>query len=187
LAAFAIAWTVLAVGTFLPSKAYACCTNMTIRGNLNVVQWLGDWHVTRHTTFLGAEAVFGFPNQITNWTGRRGSPCERTVWRDLGLYVRYLSHGSYESGEYNKPGPYCDGTKFAESAAIRGRNGRRSFKTSLGLRVGDSISRLRRLYPGANSRMKRTVWYLDNKPRLGCGSRAITANARRGCSFDMVG
>jgi hypothetical protein len=88
--------------------------------------------------------VFGEPYRVLR-IGRGDTAC-RATWPDTGLSIQLANFGA--GG--------CEGG-FAQVADINGRQGRR-WRTNKGLRVGDSLSRLRRLYPQTSRHGSR--WWL---------------------------
>lgn len=88
----------------------------------------------RRSRYANAVAAFGRPS------GRRaeGNLC-RVSWRDLGLSMGFVGQG-------------CSGTAGAwYGASVSDRR----WRTDRGLRVGDSVAQMRRLYPAATYRRER--------------------------------
>jgi hypothetical protein len=102
---------------------------------------IGPWQVDANPSLAGAIAAFGAPSRCTRVSGL---PAFASVkWRGLGLRAVF---GTYGSGGARP----CQATR-----AVRLDNARASSKewqTGLGLRVGDSVAKLRRLYPAATLR-----------------------------------
>jgi hypothetical protein len=110
----------------------------TIRTGPNGVTALGSWHVATHPTFPAAVRALGAANAVHAHSS--GNSCTGTgVWSGLGLRVLFTSFGG---------DPYCQGA-LAQTGTISGAAGRQHWQTARGLRVGDGVSKLKRLYPQA--------------------------------------
>jgi hypothetical protein len=104
----------------------------------NGVTALGSWNVSTHSTFPAAVRALGAANQVQ--AHNHGDSCTGTgTWSGLGLRIVFTSFGG---------DPYCQGAR-AQTGTISGAAGRRHWRTTRGLRVGDSLGTLKRLYPGA--------------------------------------
>jgi hypothetical protein len=110
----------------------------TIQTGSNGVTALGSWHVSTHPTFPAAVRALGAANAVHAHSS--GNSCTGTgVWSGLGLRVLFTSFGG---------DPYCQGA-LAQRGTISGAAGRQHWQTQRGLRVGDSVGKLKRLYPRA--------------------------------------
>ena len=114
--------SLLAVGAALAAPSYV------IQADVNI----GGFKVKRDGTLGGATGVLGRP------TSKRlkGHVCH-VGWRSFGVRMTFYNLGGQ---------PACsDSTGYFGSATVTGR----LWRTSVGLRVGDGVTRLRRLYPSA--------------------------------------
>jgi hypothetical protein len=117
---------------------------------------IGDYKVQPGHVSLDAKKVFGDPTTQVQ-RGRNGD-CTMT-WRSYGVRIRF-----YNNFEPNA----CRAGNFCQ-AQIAGEN----WKTTLGLQVGESVRRLRRLYPEAQEFPgKTTLWALE-RTGLECGGTGI--------------
>jgi len=97
---------------------------------------LGSWHVSTHSTFPAAVRALGAATTVHAKTS--GNSCTGTgIWSPLGLRIVFTSFGG---------DPYCQGAR-AQTGTISGAAGRRHWQTARGLRVGDSLAKLKQLYP----------------------------------------
>ena len=97
---------------------------------------LGSWHVSTHSTFPAAVRALGAATGVHVHTS--GNSCTGTgTWSRLGLRVLFTSFSS---------DPYCQHVR-AQTGTISGAAGRRHWQTDRGLRVGDSLAKLKQLYP----------------------------------------
>jgi hypothetical protein len=128
------------------------------------ITYLGGWHVRAHPEFGKAVFALGRPTYVEN----PDIPGCRATWRRLGLRIQFESFSVADS---------CDDGK-AQSAVVKGRRGRRSWRTQRGLRVGDSYVRLKRLYPNARRKPGARVIVYQDDPVTGDGS-IVTALIRR--------
>jgi hypothetical protein len=104
----------------------------------NGVTALGSWHVSTHPTFPAAVRALGAANAVHAHS--HGSSCTGSgTWSGLGLRILFTSFGG---------DPYCAGAR-AQTGTISGAAGRQHWQTTRGLRVGDSLGTLKRLYPRA--------------------------------------
>ena len=135
------------------------------------VTYLGKWHVRAHPEYGKAVFALGEPSSVTS----AGIPCTAR-WKRLGLRILFESFGGDEA---------CGEAK-AQYGVVKGPAGRRSWRTQRGLRVGDSISRLRSLYPNARRKPGARVVVYQDDPFIGDGS-IITALIRhkRVASFQL--
>jgi hypothetical protein len=102
---------------------------------------IGPWRVQANPSLDGAIAAFGAPSRCRTVSGVPGFAS--VEWRALGLRAVF---GTYGSGGARP----CQAVR-----AVRLDNARASSKdwhTGRGLRVGDSVAKLRRLYPQATLR-----------------------------------
>ncbi|HAL26404.1 MAG TPA: hypothetical protein DCP25_06645 [Chloroflexi bacterium] len=111
-----------------------------IRVGVNT-ETIGPWRVQANPTLTGAIAAFGPPSRCTKV---RGLPSFASVeWRGLGLRAVF---GTYGSGG-TRP---CQAVHAVRLDNVRASS--REWQTGRGLRVGDSLAKLRRLYPQARLR-----------------------------------
>jgi hypothetical protein len=118
-----------------------------LAGGSNVIrvgvdsQTIGPWRTGTTPTFAAAVAAFG---PVTSCTRLKAFPAFATAdWRRLGLRMVF---GSYGAGGARP----CRARRavFLDNARAYGKQ----WQTGLGLRVGDPVSKLRRLYPRAKLR-----------------------------------
>jgi hypothetical protein len=127
------------------------------------VTYLGDWHVAAHPEYPKAVHALGAPSNVEN----PDIPGCAATWAGLGLRIQFESFGG---------GTSCaDG--LAQAAVVKGPHGRSSWRTQRGLRVGDSLRKLRRLYPNARRKASARVIVYQENPILGDGS-IVTAVIR---------
>ena len=131
-------------------------------GHYWAVTYLGNWHVRAHPEYGKAVFALGEPSAVSG----SGVPCT-AYWSGLGLRILFTSFGGAES---------C-GEASAQRAVVKGPAGRRAWRTKRGLRVGDSLTRLRRLYPDARRKPGARVVVYQDDPFIGDGS-IITALIR---------
>ncbi len=122
-----------AVGVAAPTAAAR--PGGMIRTGSNGVTALGSWRVSTHPRYRAAIHALGSPNGVK---ATASDTCTGT-WGALGLRILFTTFGG---------GSGC-GATLAQSGTIFGASGRQSWRTARGLRVGDSLTRLERLYPGA--------------------------------------
>lgn len=101
---------------------------------------IGDYRAEEDPTLRGATSVFGEPSEcrilpVTKFSSVR--------WQRLGLRMEFGSYGPYPSG-----GNACTARAHARLSRVF-VSGRR-WRTSRGLRIGDTQERLSELYPYAN-------------------------------------
>jgi hypothetical protein len=106
-----------------------------IRAGPNGVIALGSWRVATRGTYGAALRALGSPTSVV--TAGTGT-CTDT-WRGLGLRILFTTFG-VSSG--------CRDT-FAQEGSIRGTPGRKLWRTGRGLRIGDTVGKVDRLYPKA--------------------------------------
>lgn len=93
---------------------------------------IGDFKPTRDPSLGAATSAFGQPSSRRG----RGSGCT-LGWRAIGLRIIFANFGG---------GSACDPSLGrAQTVSAFGR----SWRTSKGLKIGDGVSKLRRLYPRA--------------------------------------
>jgi hypothetical protein len=93
---------------------------------------IGGYAVKADGSLGGAVEAFGDPSTRR----RHGIACDLT-WRSLGLWINFYSLSLRNPCS-------AQGGRFG-AAVVTGRR----WRTSLGLRIGDPVARLRRLYPRA--------------------------------------
>jgi hypothetical protein len=110
----------------------------TIHTGPNGVTALGSWNVSTHPSFPAAVRALGPATAVHAHS--HGNSCTGTgTWSGLGLRILFTSFGG---------DPYCQGA-LAQTGTISGAAGGRHWQTARGLRVGDSLGKLKRLYPHA--------------------------------------
>ena len=144
------------------STAAAARTIKAEPGRYWAVTYLGGWHVRAHAEYGKAVFALGEPSVVVG----SGVPCT-AYWHHLGLRILFSSFGGATS---------CSDAK-AQRAIVKGPVGRRVWRTQRGLRVGDSLARLGRLYPDARRKPGARVVVYQRDPVIGDGS-IITALIR---------
>jgi hypothetical protein len=105
--------------------------------------------------------IFGPPSGTTNAVYDRCT----VVWRHLGLTMEtYYSQGAVSP---------CSDTGRHVSTTVTDRR----WRTSQGLRIGDSASKLRRLYPKASNQGK-GEWWMIVRPFAGVELPGLSARVR---------
>jgi hypothetical protein len=100
------------------------------------------------------------------------------TWRGLGLRILFTTFG-VSSG--------CRDT-FAQEGSIRGTPGRKLWRTGRGLRIGDTVGKVDRLYPKAIKQQNARVIAYNLHPAIGTGRLdIITAklDQNRVSSFEL--
>ena len=132
---------------------------------------IGGYAVKADGTLGGAVDEFGDP---TTRRRARGIGCD-LAWRSLGLRIEFYNLGGQDACSR-------EGGRFG-GATITSRR----WRTSKGLRVGDSVARIRRLYPRATYHAggfySRSWWLVTRYTRIGTngyypGLRARVRNGR---------
>ena len=135
---------------------------------------IGGYAVKSDGMLRGVIDEYGPPTSKRRRWGRVGC---LVGWRGAGLSILFYNLGG---GDACRP----DDGRF-RTAAMTGR----LWVTAKGLRVGDSVARLRRLYPGAtyhaSGHYPRSWWLVTRYSRIGDngyypGLRAIVRNGRVG-------
>jgi hypothetical protein len=130
---------------------------------------LGDWRVAADPSYAAAVRRLGDPSHVEN----PDVPSCQAHWPALGLSIQFENFGVGRS---------CEIDGRAQSATVQGSRGRREWHTEEGLRVGDRVPRLRRLYPDALRRGGAWwVVYQESSP-IGAGGPhdIVSARTRRG-------
>ena len=102
---------------------------------------IGPWRVQANPSLAGAIAAFGAPARCRKVTGLPGFAS--VEWQGLGLRAIF---GTYGSGGARP----CHATRRVRLDNARASS--KEWQTGRGLRVGDSVAKLRRLYPQARLR-----------------------------------
>lgn len=144
--------------------AAAIADDTTIRSDLQ----LGSFHTRGPQLLTTAVDAFGAPSSAK---GIPGDEC-RAVWRDLGLVIAFL--------DLERSGRPCAKGSFLRATMIG-----RAWHTATGLRIGDPVARLRRLFPHADlHRGDDAGWWLvtrHNCPEVGGEAYAgLLARTSRG-------
>jgi hypothetical protein len=96
---------------------------------------LGDWNTFHDPGYHAAVNHLGRPSHVSN---PQSTAC-KAKWHKLGLSIQFADFAG---------GSNC-GDSSAQKARIQGRHARRAWRTTRGLRIGDSAKRLHDLYPRA--------------------------------------
>ena len=160
-----------AILALIPAAAAGAATTHTIRWSDGEVTRIGSLNTTGSPTIARATRAFGAPSRK-----RLESRLVCVVdWRELGLRGSFVNLGGPTPGRTT----CSDSVGKLQTATIRGT----SFRTQRGLRVADSIARLRRLHPGA--RLRAGSWWLATAPNVLGGEPGeriaiVRANVRSG-------
>lgn len=148
---------------------------LVIRANRQGVLALGPYRVRSSPSLRSAIRAFGDPSAVGRRWGRSGC---RVSWPLIGLVIQFASFGGYEacSPAYGR----------AQSVFIRGSNGR-LWRTARGLRIGQSVGRLRRRHPSAEPHRPRLWWLVTGQTFIGpscgggpCPYAVLSASVRAG-------
>jgi hypothetical protein len=101
--------------------------------SLGVVRAIGDFRPARNPRLGAAIRAFGRPS-----SRRGGGEICRVRWADLGVRITFQNFGGVDS---------CEPSGGRAQKAVVGGDSR--WRTAKGLRVGNRVARLRRLYPRA--------------------------------------
>jgi hypothetical protein len=101
--------------------------------SLGVVRAIGDFRPARNPRLGAAIRAFGRPS-----SRRGGGEICRVRWADLGVRITFQNFGGVDS---------CEPSGGRAQKAVVGGDSR--WRTAKGLRVGNSVARLTRLYPRA--------------------------------------
>ncbi len=93
---------------------------------------IGDFKPSVNPRLRAAVRAFGQPT-----TRRGGGDICRVRWDQFGLLIRFQNFGGFDS---------CGPRGLAQKAVVEGG---RPWRTTKGLRLGDSVSRIRQLHPQA--------------------------------------
>ena len=145
------------------STASAARTIKAEPGRYWAVTYLGGWHIRAHPDYRKAVFALGEPSVVAG----SGVPCT-AFWHQLGLRILFSSFGGATS---------CSDAK-AQRAIVKGPAGRKVWRNQRGLRVGDSLARLGRLYPDARRKPGARMVVYQSNPVVGDGS-IITALIRK--------
>lgn len=147
------------VGYRWPRSLLPLGKRVTVAANRNGVLRLGGLRPRKDASRDAVDKAFGSPARERE---RRFRAC-LLRWPDLGLTIYMANFGA---------GDRChDGA--VQRAVIAGDRGRERWATKRGLRVGDRLSRLRKLYP--NAERHRGRWWLQPGLFLGHYRLAIIA------------
>ena len=130
---------------------------------------LGDWKIARNSTPSAARTALGVEDAAAP---HAGNSCVRQ-WIFRGMRIEF---------QESRPGKKACavGNGFATSFSVFGEAGRANWQTGLRLRVGDSVARLRILYPQAVFTAGR--WVLADFPKLPPWGRLRGAKLTTGAS-----
>ncbi|HEX6153641.1 MAG TPA: hypothetical protein VFZ19_08990 [Solirubrobacterales bacterium] len=112
-----------------------------IKANNAGVQNLGGFHPLRNPTVGAAVKAFGRSSSRQPRYG--GSGCE-VRWRKIGVKMTFAYYG----GGGGRTAACGANRGIAKSALLQGSSAEQ-WETSRGLRIGDSLEKLERLYPNA--------------------------------------
>lgn len=113
-------------------------------------QRLGDYWVTDNPTYRGALIALG-PSSSCHLAN--GDPTNVVArWRAIGVQIELITYGLMPRGKNG-----CTAPSLIKVSTIRATG--RQWQTSRGLHVGDSVSRLKRLYRGARATKGLPGWY----------------------------
>ena len=148
-----------------PASAVAESFVVNARGSatgLGTVLRIGDFRPSRDASLSAAIAAYGQPSSIAG--GGRESCTVR--WRPLGVRIVFVELGG---------GDACDPAHGKAQVAVL-RDTRR-WRTVKGLRLRDSLDKLKRLYPRA-PRTGRAYRLVSGRSVFGAGGRYAVLSAR---------
>jgi hypothetical protein len=127
----------LAAATTLVAAAPAHARSFVLRATgsqtgLGEVQAIGDFKPSVNPRLRAAVRAFGQPDRR-----RGGGELCRVRWNRFGLTIRFQNFGGFDS---------CGPRSLAQKAVVTGE---RPWRTTKGLRIGDGVGRIKRLYPSA--------------------------------------
>ena len=155
---------VLAVALVLVVAAAASASGSRV---IRSDEWIGSYAVKKNGTLGGAIRAFGKPILTASADGF----CD-AWWAGLGLRIRFYNLGGED--------PCSRATGFFGEAWITTRG----WRTSKGLAMGDSLARLRELFPTAKRHAGR--WWLVPRFTQATGSYAgLSAGIRGGTVADF--
>jgi hypothetical protein len=135
---FSRAFAISLAAACVAAPAAAAHPGGVIQTGSNGVTALGSWHVSTHPTFPGAVRALGAATGLQAHS--HGSSCTGIgTWSGLGLRIVFTSFSV---------DPFCKAVR-AQTGRVSGAAGRRHWRTARGLRIGDSLGKLKQLYPGA--------------------------------------
>jgi hypothetical protein len=138
---------------------------------------MGKFHPRRSPTLRSAIWAFGRPTSRRHQSGANGC---RVWWPRLGLIIHFASFG------HPRGVTACNArVGLAQTATIKGRRVGR-WRTSRGLRGGDSRERLQDLYPNAEQHGSRW-WLVSAYSPIGTGGyyAVLAAGVTRGRVADF--
>jgi hypothetical protein len=127
----------LAAATTLAAAAPADARSFVLRATgsqtgLGEVRAIGDFKPSVNPRLRAAVRAFG-PSD----SKRGGGEICRVRWNRFGLMIRFQNFGGFDS---------CGPRGLAQKAVVTGE---RPWRTEKGLRLGDGVARIKRLYPNA--------------------------------------
>jgi hypothetical protein len=128
---------------------------LVIQATPRGVSSLGPYRVRSHPSLRSAIGALGDAHRRSRQSG--GRAC-RGTWPLIGLVIRFADLGGSDACSPR------DGR--AQTVAIRGEGGR-NWRTSRGLRIGDTVRQIRRRYPSATLHGRRTWWLVTGTTRIG--------------------
>jgi hypothetical protein len=139
---------------------------MYIKARTNgAVPTLGHFHPTRNPRYGAAVRAFGEPDS----EHQRYTTLCNVRWASIGLTVHFANYGGEDACTHHGG--------LANDAVIAGPGARR-WSTVPGLRVGNRVERLRRLYPAA-TRHGRSWWLVTATTHIAC-------DAPEGCPYGVL-
>ena len=137
------------LGLLLLTAPIAGAHGSVIRTNGWQVSWVGRWHISASNSIGAAQRALGTSVEFSQSSS---SSCGSGSGSQLGLTLFFCDYW------------YSDwqGGGFTCSLSVSGQPGRQHWKTVKGLRVGDSLRRMRHLYPKAR-RHGSMSWWLSTR------------------------
>lgn len=146
----------------LTASSAAADRSLLLQTNARLIR-VGDWRVDRDPTLQGAVDAFGKPSACREFDRLPGSVVR---WGAPGVRVTTTTYGGIPEGF-----TFCSYGGMPVSYIVVTA---RVWTTSLGLRVGDSVAKLRRLYPHARYQ---TRSYGESSP----GNSYVLVTTRTAC------
>jgi hypothetical protein len=140
--------------TFESGRQSPSGPSFVIRASSTVMR-LGHYSIDGNPTYAGAAAVLG-PSDSCRLVKNRFVGLDRSHavanWAALGVVIELRTYGSLPRGKTG-----CSARHLIRVHTVKATD--RRWRTSRGLRVGDSVSHLRRLYPSATAAHRLAGWY----------------------------
>jgi len=140
--------------TFESAKRSSTGPSFVIRASSTLMR-LGHYSIDGHPTYAGAAAALGHSDSCrlvkNRFVGLDRSHAVAS-WAALGVVIELRTYGSLPPAKTG-----CTAPNLIRVHTVKATD--RRWRTSRGLRVGDSVSRLRQLSPSAKAAHELAGWY----------------------------